>query len=263
MTESRHWGVGVTLFALACLLLVPSPSLWAQSSSTGALSGTVTDATGAVVPNVTVTATNTETGQVRTGATSSDGSYKFALLPPGTYRLKFESTGFRAAEVPSVTVTVTETAVLDQRLDVGTQTQQVMVTGEAETVQTSNATLGTVMGSQTVSDLPLTTRNYTNLLGLSAGANTSVNNATALGKGLEDISVNGAPYTSNNFQMDGASIVDSESAGNAGDYMERASATSRIAARPRRARGRMALFMLTGNLTGTPLFRMTSRSVSG
>jgi hypothetical protein len=218
MTESRHWGVGVTLFALACLLLVPSPSLWAQSSSTGALSGTVTDATGAVVPNVTVTATNTETGQVRTGATSSDGSYKFALLPPGTYRLKFESTGFRAAEVPSVTVTVTETAVLDQRLDVGTQTQQVMVTGEAETVQTSNATLGTVMGSQTVSDLPLTTRNYTNLLGLSAGANTSVNNATALGKGLEDISVNGAPYTSNNFQMDGASIVDSESAGNAGDY---------------------------------------------
>ncbi len=202
---------------IACLVFVLSPPLLAQSASTGALSGTVTDASGAVVPNVTVTATNSDTGQVRTGTTSADGSYKFALLPPGTYRVKFEASGFKASEVPSATVTVTETAVLDQHLEVGTQTEQVTVQGEAETVQTSNATVGTVMPSQTVSEIPLTTRNYTNLLGLSAGANTSVNNATALGKGLEDISVNGAPYISNNFQMDGASIINSQGSGHSGD----------------------------------------------
>jgi hypothetical protein len=217
MTESRRWAFGVTLFALACLLLVPSPSLWAQSASTGALAGTVTDASGAVVPNVTVTATNTDTGQVRTDSTSADGSYKFALLPPGTYRVKFEAAGFKASEVPSVTVVVTETGVLDGHLEVGTQTEQVTVEGQTETLQTSNATLGTVMSSQTVSGLPLTTRNYTNLIGLSAGANSSVFNATALGKGLQDVAVNGAPATSNNFQMDGASIVNSQAPGNAGD----------------------------------------------
>ena len=60
-----------------------------------------------------------------------------------------------------------------------------------ETVQTSNATVGTVMTSGTVTDLPLTTRNYTNLLGLSAGANVAVYNAAGLGKGTQDISVNG------------------------------------------------------------------------
>ena len=217
MNQSNRSGVGTCLLAVVCLFLILAPSLLAQSASTGALAGIVTDATGAVVPNVTVTATNTDTGQVRTGTTSADGFYKFALLPPGTYRVKFEAAGFKASEVPSVTVVVTETGVLDGHLEVGTQTERVTVEGQTETIQTSNATLGTVMSSQTVSGLPLTTRNYTNLIGLSAGANSSVFNATALGKGLQDVAVNGAPATSNNFQMDGASIVNSQAPGNAGD----------------------------------------------
>ena len=210
--------LGAMWLLVACLSFVLSPSLWAQSASTGALTGTVTDASGAVVPSTTVTATSLDTGQVRTAMASADGSYRFTLLPPGAYNVKFESSGFKAVEVSPVTVIVTETAVLDQHLEVGTQTQQVTVAAEAEMVQTSSSTVGTVMASQTVSNLPLTTRNYTNLLGLSAGANTSVNNATALGKGLQDIAVNGAPALSNNFQMDGASVVNSEARGNAGDY---------------------------------------------
>src|ERR1700690_2491408 len=130
---------------VASLFVVFASSLGAQSSSTGALSGIVTDATGAVVPNVTVTTTNTETGQVRTATTSADGSYKIALLPPGTYRVKFESAGFKVSEISSVAVIVTETEVVDEHLEVGAQTEQVTVTSEAETVQTSNATVGTVM----------------------------------------------------------------------------------------------------------------------
>jgi len=86
-----------------------------------------------------------------------------------------------------------------------------------ETIQTSNATLGTVLGATSVTGLPLSTRNYTNLLALSAGANASVNNAMALGRGSQDIAVNGAGTGQNNFLMDGASVVNFASLGTTGD----------------------------------------------
>ena len=105
--------------------------------------------------------------------------------------------------------------MLDSRLDVGSQSQEITVQGEAETtVQTSDATVGTVLAGKTIADLPLTSRNYTNLLGLSAGANTGVFNASTLGRGTQDISVNGSATGQNNFQMDGVSIVNF--AGNGG-----------------------------------------------
>jgi len=179
----------------------------AQTGATGALAGTVTDPTGAVVPNVIVTITSIDTGQARTVTTDAGGSYKASLLSPGSYRVKFEASGFKTVEVPSITVNVTETDVLDRRLEVGTQSQEVTVQGEVENVQTSNATVGTVMTGATIADLPLTTRNYTNLLGLSTGANTGVFNAATLGRGTQNISVNGSTTFQNNFQMDGVSIM--------------------------------------------------------
>ena len=196
----RVWLGLVSLFVLV-------PALVAQTNTTGALAGTVTDPSGAVVPNVTVTATNTDTSQARTTTTSAEGSYRLGLLPPGNYRVKFDASGFKSIEVPVVTVAVTEIATLNQDLQVGAQAEEVTVQGNVETVQTSNATLGTVMNSQTIAGLPLTTRNYTNILGLSAGANVGVFNAATLGKGTQDIAVNGASVNQNNFQMDGASIV--------------------------------------------------------
>ena len=164
---------------LLFVLLVPS--LLAQTSSTAALTGTVTDATGAVIANATVTATNTGNGQVRTTTTGSDGVYRFTLLPPGSYSVKFEAAGFETSEVPSVQLDVTETPVLNRSLTVGAQTQQVTVEAETETIQTATSALGTVVNSQTVTDIPLSTRNYLNLISLSAGANASVNNADQLG----------------------------------------------------------------------------------
>ncbi len=97
MAKSIQYG-WLVIFAL---LISVSP-LAGQTAATGALVGTVTDSTGAVVPNVTVTATDAGTGQARTTTTGSDGSYKFGLLPPGTYHVKFEATGLRTVEVPSV-----------------------------------------------------------------------------------------------------------------------------------------------------------------
>jgi len=201
------------LFVAACLSAGWLSPLTAQTAGTGALTGTVTDASAAVIPNVTVTATNTETGQERTVVTGADGTYKFALLPPGTYRVRFAAAGFRAAEVPAVKVDVTETPVLDRSLEVGAQADAITVQAEAAAIQTNSSTMGTVVGSSSVTALPLTTRNYTNILGLSAGANASVNNATGLGRGAMEIAVNGATTAQNTFQMDGVSIVNYASNG--------------------------------------------------
>src|SRR5579871_2434989 len=194
-----------TLLVLAGLFLL-SMSLWSQSAGTGALVGTVTDPSAALVPNVSVTAVNTDTNQTRTTLTGADGPYRFTLLPPGTYRVRFVSTGFKTSEVPSVTVNVTETPVLDRTLEVGTQAEAVLVEAEAAVLQTTNSTLGTVVGSQSVTGLPLTNRNYTQILSMSAGANVSVNNAALLGRGSQDVSVNGANTNQNNYQMDGVNI---------------------------------------------------------
>jgi hypothetical protein len=204
----------MSLFLLLAVAVTPS---MAQTSATGALTGTVNDASGAVVPNATVTATSIGTAQARTATTDAGGVYKFGLLAPGDYKLKFEASGFNTVDVPSVTIVVTETAVFDQNLRVGAQTQQVEVHGEAEAVQTATSTLGTVIGTQAVTATPLTTRNYTNLLGLSAGANVGVFDAATLGKGTQDIVVNGGSTYQNNYQMDGASIVSIAGHGNGAD----------------------------------------------
>jgi hypothetical protein len=207
----------VTCFAVIFCSLMFAPSLLSQTAATGALTGTLRDSSGAVVPNATVTVTSIGTAQVRTTTTSGDGTYKVGLLPPGNYSLKFEAAGFNSLEVPSVTVVVTETAVLDQTLQVGAQTQQVEVRAETEAVQTASSTVGNVVSSQTMTAMPLTSRNYTNLLGLAAGANASVFNAANLGRGSQDIAVNGATVAQNNYSMDGASIVNFTTNGNTAD----------------------------------------------
>jgi hypothetical protein len=206
--------LNLTWCVVASILVVLAPSLGAQTASTGALSGTVTDSSGAAIANVTVTAVSADTGQSRTVMTGPDGAYNLTLLRLGSYSVKFEATGFNSEQVPAVEIRVTETSVANRSLQVGSQNQQVVVTGEAvEAVQTSNATLGDVVSSTSATALPLTTRNYTNLLGLSTGANAGVFNATALGSGSTDIAVNGATTSQNTIQMDGVSIMTTTSTG--------------------------------------------------
>lgn len=221
MANDTRTGFG-RVFAMGCLALVfltlaLAPAMMGQSASTGALAGQVKDASGAVVPNATVTLTNTGTAQTRTTKTTSDGNYKFGFLPPGSYRVRFEAAGFSTADVASVTVNVTETPVLDQTLSVGGQTTTVEVVGETQAVQTASSTVGTVVSGRTLSELPLTTRNYTNLLGLTSGANAAVFNATTMGRGTTDVAVNGSSIWQNNYQQDGASIVQSSGRGGAAD----------------------------------------------
>jgi hypothetical protein len=187
-------------------LLLSVRSISAQTAGTGALTGSVTDSSGAAIAGAMVTATNTGNGQSRVTTTGTDGSYKFSLLQPGTYTVKFEASGFAVVEVPSVQIAVTETPVLDRSLSVSSEAQTVTVQANAEIIQTASSTLGNVVGSATVAALPLSTRNYVNLIAMATGASADVNNATGLGKGWLIISVNGANNTQNNYQMDGAPI---------------------------------------------------------
>src|ERR1700691_6537039 len=99
------YGRFVVLLAV-CVILTIAPSLMAQTAGSGALTGVVSDSTGAVVPGATVTVTSVDTGQVRTASTGQDGSYTVNLLPPGNYQVKFEASGFQTGGGPAAKVTV-------------------------------------------------------------------------------------------------------------------------------------------------------------
>jgi Carboxypeptidase regulatory-like domain/TonB dependent receptor/TonB-dependent Receptor Plug Domain len=220
--ERKGWGVrevaarlSVLLLMCAVLLLVCAAPALAQTSTTGALTGVVTDPSGAVISGATVTATNIGTGEVRTVTTDASGNYKFSDLPPGNYKLTFGASGFKTTQVPSVTVSVTETFALNRTLQVGAQTEQVTVESTVETVQTQNATVGTLVGSKTVTDLPLSSRNYTQIISLSPGVVANVASAAAVGNGTQDINVNGMGSDQNNYMMDGATVTNYGSGGGA------------------------------------------------
>jgi hypothetical protein len=202
---------------LAVLLIVCAPVLLAQSAGTSGLGGTITDPSGAAIPNVTVTITSNDTGQTRTTTTGPDGVYKFTLLQPGSYKIRFAAAGFKTSEIGAVTLNVTETPELSRTLEVGAQSEQVTVEATAETLQTQSSTLGTTVGTKTVSELPLASRNYTQIIGLSAGAAMDVNNATYFGKGTQDMSVNGNDPGQNNFQMDGVAVNNMANRGSSND----------------------------------------------
>ncbi len=120
-----------------------------------AITGTVTDATNAVVPGVEVTATNLGTGQTASAATNNDGIYSLLNLFPGAYSLKFEKTGFSPIDIPSITLLSTQVAKFDEVLAVGATAQAVTVTAPAPILDTENATEGTHLTGQVITDLPL------------------------------------------------------------------------------------------------------------
>lgn len=201
--------IRVLLFVLLAFALLTTSAHFAmaQTAETGALTGTVTDPSGAVVVGASVTITNIGTGQARTGTTESSGSYKFSLLPPGNYSVKITASGFQTVTVPSVTVNVTETAVLNQALQVGGQTTQVTVEATVEAIQTENVTNGGVVSGQEITSLPLVTRNYTQVISLSPGVVANAATASSIGNGTQDVSANGSTANENNYSMNGSSVV--------------------------------------------------------
>src|SRR5262245_63342759 len=164
------------------LLVVFSPlDVYAQSASTGALIGTVTDPTGAILQNARIALRNTGTGERRTVITDRDGSYRFSLLTPGEYEVTLEAVGFAPHVVRDVLIRITEVSRLATQLAVEGLRQDLVV--EAPLLQTDSAALGRVIARDTIVGLPLVNRKFTQILGLLAGKNHDVVDAWHLGSG--------------------------------------------------------------------------------
>ncbi|MGH9844810.1 MAG: carboxypeptidase regulatory-like domain-containing protein, partial [Blastocatellia bacterium] len=195
---------------LACFSVTFNNQALAQSQTTGRITGTVKDEKGAVVPGAEVTVNSKATGDARKATADSEGNYIVPLLPPGVYQLTVKANGFKTASFDNVRVAITETTAINADLAVGGAEETVTITAAGPVVQTESSQLGRVVDSRTVAELPLATRNFTQILGLSPGAATYLPDHTSVGRNSQNISVNGARVTNNNFQING---VDANSMG--------------------------------------------------
>lgn len=201
----------VSIFSIAFVLSV-SP-VWAQTAATGQVVGTVTDPSKAAIALASVTVSNESTGLARSAKTNADGDYVVPLLPPGSYSVAVAAPGFKTQTSTHVVVEVATTATVNIRLQLGEASQQVTVEAVADILQTDSATNGGVVDAKTVPALPLSSRNYTQILDLQPGVSGSVPNAASLGKNSVDVFVNGGRIMDNSYQMDGQDVGNMETQG--------------------------------------------------
>jgi hypothetical protein len=190
---------------LLCAVLLLATTAVAQTATTGQIAGTVKDPTGAVVAGAKLQLTSAS-GQQREAVADAAGYYRFPLLTPGAYSLTGEATGFKSTTVQNVTVTVTQTTMVDLPLSLEAAKETVNISAEPPLVDTANATTGRLVAERQIKQLPLPTRNLQQLLALSPGTVGSSTNNTEMGRGDVNISVNGQRMTSNNVVMDGVDI---------------------------------------------------------
>ena len=189
---------------LVLLMAVPA----AAQQSTGTILGVVKDTSSAVIPETTITITNVETGLTRTVLTGPDGAFRAPALPVGRYTVRIEKTGFRPETQQGLTLEIAQELVLNPTLQVGAVTQEVVVTGEAPLVNTTNSALGSMVNEQRMADLPLNGRNYVDLTLILPGvAKHTLAPTGGFGSAGTWFSANGAPVRSNNFTLDGALTV--------------------------------------------------------
>ena len=197
---------------LAILLLLSlsfTSTAFAQGGATGAISGVVQDTSGAVIAGAQVSILSEATGEIlRQPTTDSSGGFTATLLPVGTYSVEVNAKGFPDTKFPGVVVRITETTRMIAALKPATVKQVVEVQSQVEQVNTSDATTGESLGTQTINDLPSATRNFQQLLALSAGASSDLNGAAQLGRGQVYMHVNGGREDNNNYLIDGITVAD-------------------------------------------------------
>ena len=172
----------------------------AQTPGTGAVSGVVLDATHHPVASADIVVTGS--GALRKVVSSATGTFHVSLLSPGTYDVRVSQAGF-ATNVSRVQVSVSQTASLAILLPVAGVAQSVDVDGSSLQVESASSTLGGLVESGAIQSLPLSSRNYTQVLGLSPGVIVDLPSATSLGNGTQNVASNGATPTSNNIQFNG------------------------------------------------------------
>ncbi len=167
-------------------------------AQTATIQGRITDATGAVLPAVNVTATNTGTGVKTSTVTNGQGSYNIPFLQPGAYTIAAEKSGFQQAARSNVQLAIDQTAGIDFTLQLGSVRQAVEVKGGTELLETENALVGQDIDTKTVNTLPLNGRDYTQLVTLGAGATTNTYSRAKNG-----FSLNGSQTFQNTILLDG------------------------------------------------------------
>ena len=184
-----------------CLLFVPT---FVSAQTTATISGTVQDSDGGVMPGVTVTATNAATSLVRTTVSNVEGRYVLAGLPPGEYELRAEIAGFTPQVRRGLPLTVAETVVANLTLQIGALEIRDEVIGVRPLVNTSSSELSYLVGTETIENLPLNGRNYTDLALLQPGvlAYPHRDGGSVVAHGL-GISVNGQDPRANVYLLDG------------------------------------------------------------
>ncbi|MBV9343276.1 MAG: TonB-dependent receptor, partial [Acidobacteria bacterium] len=196
-------------FAVALLWGVATAlSAWAQVD-TATVTGTVRDPTGAVLPNVTITATEMDTGIRIAAKSDNNGSYVITPLKIGRYAVSAEAVGFRTETRPGIVLDVQQNLRLDFELRVGSVAQTAEVTSQAPLLETETASLGDVVAAQQVEDLPLNGRRYTDLAELTSGVSKVIEgpvnggSTPTNGNAGGSFAVNGTRGDQNNFILDG------------------------------------------------------------
>jgi Carboxypeptidase regulatory-like domain/TonB dependent receptor len=200
----------LTVFAL--LALSATSVLYGQTQ--GEITGRISDPSGAGVPSANITLTSIATNAIRTTITTDAGDYTFPSVAPGLYRVKAEHQGFKSITSNNVEVQVQQTVRLDLSLQVGQVSESIEISAQAALLQAENASVGTVIENQGVTELPLNGREYLNLVALAANVNTLSPSSGQAGSRLggdrasQSISAAGNRIMFDYFTLDGVNNTD-------------------------------------------------------
>src|SRR5215472_362732 len=197
-----------TIYSLLVCLALAVPAVAQSQAANGAIEGTITDSSGGVLPGVTVTVTNLETGAERSIVTNEKGLYRAPLLPLGTYRVVAELQGFKRFEQTNITLSVGQTAVVNAAMSVGAVSETITVSGDAPALDTSRIDIGHTMSDTEVHNLPLVARNPYNFALVQPGV-TGIENVEF---GVPRLAANGAAMRIN-YMIDGNTNTEKDRAG--------------------------------------------------
>ncbi len=205
MKESvRNFRTLISVLALFSLLAILPSVLYAQTTTLGAVVGTVTDPTNAVMKGAKVTLTHPATGSVQTTTTDSGGRYAFPVVNPGEYILKVEAKGFRTNVMSNVVVEVNKSASVQVKLDVGAATEVVEVTASTMTlVQTEDASVGEVLSGTELNRLPVNGRSAAQLIFLQPGVEPDIGRQNGMASDNAGGQIGGARSDQITFGIDG------------------------------------------------------------
>jgi len=202
--ENQMKRIATRVFIVLLLSFLSCASVWAQA--TAQISGTVKDQTGAVLPGVEVTATQTETGVARQTVTNETGSFVLPNLPVGPYKLEAALGGFRTFVQTGIVLQVNASPVVNPVLEVGQVSEQVEVQADAALVETRSSSVGLVIDNQRIRELPLNGRNLGDLITLS-GAAVQTGSVTGRLTSGQQISIGGGVPTGTDYSLDGANHI--------------------------------------------------------